>query len=464
MTLCSRIGCSILVAAVCVPAWTQDNKPPAEQQDNKPAATQSQQAQPKSNEVVVNPISTNMGAQADAAKLDAKYAVATPHVMLSSQHLTMQTRMLLLRGLQAEFVFMRKTFPFSEVGLTLKANTVDVTPAGNDLQKEIGTHGAAARPGDRGQITDVIVKDHAILFELNGGPKKKTKWYQRISIGGSSGEVPVAPQNDNTMAHGSYLFLDFGKFVPELTVAQVKQLLAPVFDFSAVSATQAYADIMPPKVKAALKEHRVLVGMNHEMVVNAKGRPDQKIRESEQGTDYEEWIYGKPPQTVEFVRFVGDEVVQIKDMPMGGEKVVRTEREVDFPPGQVPGTPAAVIAQSGEGSGAAQVQPAASGPDSSGGGPAAKPTLRRAGEKPIEDPGSAPLPNETKCRQGPNPTPTPGSDPGDPNSRTSGCTMGTGMPLPNPGNGPGSPSPGGPPGMPGSAPPGMPQPGGPPPE
>jgi len=434
MTFCSRIGCAILAAAVCVPASAQD----------KPAATQAQQPQTKSNEIVVNPISTNMDAQADAAKLDAKYSLAAPHVQLSSQHLTMQTRMLLLRGLQAEFVFLRKTFPFSEVGLTLKANTADVTPSANDLQKEIANHGAAARPGDRGQITDVVVKDHTILFELNGGPKKKTKWYQRISIGGSSGEVPVVPGNDNTMAHGSYLFLDFGKFVPELTVAQVKQLLAPVFDFSAVSATQAYADIMPPKVKAALKEHRALVGMNHEMVVNAKGRPDQKIRESEMGTDYEEWIYGRPPQTVEFVRFVGDEVVQIKDMPIGGEKVVRTEREVDFPPGQVPGSSAAVIAQSGEGPDAAQPQPAASGTDA-GGGPGAKPTLRRAGEAPIADPGIAPLPNEVKCRQGPNSGP--GSDPSDPNSRA-GCTTGTGTPLPRPQTGPGTQTPGGPPGMP----------------
>ena len=452
MTICSRIGCAILAAAVCMPALAQDKPAAANPQDNKPADTQAQQPQTKSNEIIVNPISTNIDAQADATKLDAKYAVAAPHVQLSSQHLTMQTRMLLLRGLQAEFVFLRKTFPFSEVGLTLAANTINITPNGNDLQKEIANHGAAARPGDRGQITDVVVKDHAILFELNGGPKKKTKWYQRISIGGSSGEVPVAPQNDNTMAHGSYLFLDFGKFVPELTVAQVKQLLAPVFDFSSVSATQAYADIMPPKVKAALKEHRALVGMNHEMVVNAKGRPEQKIRESENGTDYEEWIYGHPPQTVEFVRFVGDEVVQIKDMPIGGDKVVRTEREVDFPPGQIPGSSAAVIAQSGEGPGAEQAQPASAGGDGANSGPGNKPTLRRPGE-PVPDPGTAPLPNEVKCRQGTNRAP--GSDPGEPNSRA-GCTMGTGTPLPNPG---------GPPAIPGSTtPPGMPQPGGIPPE
>jgi hypothetical protein len=351
----------------------------------------------------------------------------------------MQDRMLLLRGLQSEFVFLRRTFPYSEVGLTLKANTNTVTPDGMDLQREIATRGAAARPGDRGQITDVVVKDHTIVFELNGGPKKKTKWYQRIQVGGAGGMAPVAPQNDNSMAHGSLLVLDFDKFVPELTVAQVKQLLSPVFDFSSVSATQAYADIMPPKVKAALKEHRVLVGMTHEMVINAKGRPDQKVRESDAGTDFEEWIYGKPPQTVEFVRFIGDEVVQIKDMPMGGERVVRTEREVDFPPGQVPGTPAAVIAQSGEDAAQGQAQPGSGGHQDSADGAAAKPTLRRPGEAAPADVGSAPLPGEIKRPPGPNRTPS--SDPG---SDTPGTPL-PGPPLPAPQGPPGQQTPGIPP-------------------
>lgn len=434
-----RIACVILVAAVSLAAWAQD-KPQDPPQDAKPADAGAQQTpQAKPGEVVVNPISTNIAAQADASKLDAKYQIAAPHVLLSNQHLTNQQHMLLLRGLQAEFVFLRRTFPFSTVGLTLKANTNVTTPDGVDLQREIATHGASARPGDRGQITDVIIKDHAIVFELNGGPKKKTKWYQRISVGGAGGEVPVAPQNDDAMAHGSYLILQFDKFVPELSVAQVKQLLAPVFDFSSVSATQAYADIMPPKVKAALKEHRALVGMNRDMVVNAKGRPDQKIRETDAGTDYEEWIYGRPPQTVEFVRFVGDEVVRIEDMPVGGEKIVRTDREVDFPPGQVPGTSSAVIAQSGDASG--QAQPGGATSDAKG-GPTTKPTLRRAGEPEIQN-GQAPLPGEIK--RGPvNNTPS-----SDPTSNTPGTPL-PGPPLQVPGGQqPGQP---GPPGMPGQQP------------
>src|SRR5205823_9508909 len=92
---------------------------------------------------------------------------------------------------------------------------------------------------------------------------------------------------------------------------------------------EAYLDTVPPKVKEAIKNHQVLVGMNREMVLYAKGRPPKKDREKDGDTDYEEWIYGEPPKDVDFVRVVGDEVVRVETMKVGGEKVVRTEKEVD---------------------------------------------------------------------------------------------------------------------------------------
>src|SRR5207247_6053557 len=82
------------------------------------------------------------------------------------------------------------------------------------------------------------------------------------------------------------------------------------------------------KVKEAIQKHHVLVGMNQEMVVHAKGRPPKKVREKDGETDYEEWIYGEPPQDVDFVRIVADEVVRVETMKVGGEKIVRTEKEV----------------------------------------------------------------------------------------------------------------------------------------
>jgi len=64
------------------------------------------------------------------------------------------------------------------------------------------------------------------------------------------------------------------------------------------------------------------------MVVYAKGKAPKKVRERDGETEYEEWIYGEPPQDVDFVRFTGEEVVRVETMKVGGEKVVRTEKEV----------------------------------------------------------------------------------------------------------------------------------------
>ena len=48
---------------------------------------------------------------------------------------------------------------------------------------------------------------------------------------------------------------------------------------------------MPPKVKEAIKAHHVLVGMNTDMVVHAKGKAPKKVREKDGDVEYEEWIY-----------------------------------------------------------------------------------------------------------------------------------------------------------------------------
>ena len=122
----------------------------------------------------------------------------------------------------------------------------------------------------------------------------------------------------------------FDHHVPDLTVEEVKQLLWPVFDFDSKSPLEAYLESVPPKVKEAIKDHHVLVGMNREMAIYAKGRPEKKIREKDGDTEYEDWIYGEPPQDVDFVRVVGDEVVRVETMKVDGEKVVRTEKEIDL--------------------------------------------------------------------------------------------------------------------------------------
>jgi hypothetical protein len=105
------------------------------------------------------------------------------------------------------------------------------------------------------------------------------------------------------------------------------------------------------------------------MVILAKQRPEQKFREKdEKGKDYEEWVYGKPPEEVVFVRFVGDEVTQVKTSKVGGETVVKTEREIDVKDGVASLASANPVGNNGN-------QPAEQ-------QPTRKPTLRRDDDPP----------------------------------------------------------------------------------
>ena len=310
----------------------------------------------------------------------------------SSRQMSSNTRFAVIRTFGAERVYVRRPFPMGTKGLTLKASGA-VTPDGAELWGLVSQHGAAARPGDRVVITNVEFKGNRIIFEINGGPRKKKKWWQHITIEGMGGSAPLdqnpgAPVNPR----GSMVALTFDGDVPEMTVERVKELLAPVFDFSAHSAAQAYTDSLPPKVREAIKNHQVLVGMNREMVQMAKGRPPRKIREREGIQDYEEWIYGDPPQDVEFIRFVGDEVVQVKLMKLTGEKIVRTDREVSLE-GIVP-----------------HRAPPQTAEDSAASKPKAPPSLRRPGEEPIPSPG-VPVSNKPDTRVPGNPDPQPNPAP-----------------------------------------------------
>jgi hypothetical protein len=281
-----------------------------------------------------------------------------------------ETRMNLIRAFNAELVYIRTPFPMGKTGLKLEKGVI--TPNGQEMQMLVATYGPAAKPGDLARITNIMIKGDSIRFEINGGPVKKKKWYQRIEVGGMGGTTPVAPSDPNANPRGSFVDLAFGRSVPELSPQQLKELLRPVFDFNSKSAVEAYLDTVPPKVKEAIKNHQVLVGMNREMVIYSKGRPPKKDREKDGDTEYEEWIYGEPPKDVDFIRFVGDEVVRVETMKVGGEKMVKTEKEVDIE------KPESVAKQS--------EQPR----------PANAPTLRRPGEEmpdaPKTMPAGAPAP------------------------------------------------------------------------
>lgn len=243
--------------------------------------------------------------------------------------MTKETRQEIIRTFNAELCYVRTNFPMGKTGLKLRNGVL--TPHGDDIQRLMALWGPAAKPGDQARITDVVIKGDYIHFEFNGGPVKKQKWYQRIQIQGAGGSTPIAPSDSNANARGSFVDVYFEKYVPDMTGPELKQVLRPVFDFDAKSARDAYLETVSPKIKEAILNHRVLVGMNHDMVIYAKGRPPKKLREHADDVEYEEWIYGEPPHDVDFVRFVGEEVARVETMKVDGQKEIRTEREVELP-------------------------------------------------------------------------------------------------------------------------------------
>jgi len=138
----------------------------------------------------------------------------------------------------------------------------------------MGPGGEARR---RARITSVVIKSDRIHFEINGGPIKKQKWYQHIQVGAGGGTTPIAPSDQNANPRGTYVDLLFDHYVPDLTPQKFKDLLRPVLDFDSKSALEAYLETVPPKVKEAIQNHQVLVGMNREMLIYAKGRPPKRF-------------------------------------------------------------------------------------------------------------------------------------------------------------------------------------------
>ena len=252
---------------------------------------------------------------------------ASPAIPADAPHMSKQTRFEIIRVFETQLVYSRAQFPMGTKGLKLKDGVT--TPSGQELQQLIVLWGPSIKPGDPAHISFVRIKDNYIHFDLNGGAIRRKKWYQHIEVAGANGaSVPLSGNQSTDNPHGSYLDVYFDKYVPEMSPAQLRALLYPVLDFNARNKEEAYLDTVPPKVKEAIKAHRVLVGMNTEMVVHAKGKAPKKVREKDGETEYEEWIYGEPPADVDFVRIVGDEVVRIETMRIGGEKIVRTEKEV----------------------------------------------------------------------------------------------------------------------------------------
>jgi hypothetical protein len=226
------------------------------------------------------------------------------------------SRLALIRYVSGEYVRVVTALPLGKNGIHLKAG-VQV----DEKQQHIALSysGGAINPGDKAQITGLEFKEHQIVVDVNGGGRGKKSWHDRghIEVDGIptlTGSGSDKPVNINA---GATIFLDFDKPLPDMTPDDLKQYLASLLDFSKQhSAAVQWIDSLPPEIQSAIIDKRPVVGMDHEMVLAAMGRPDRKVREKNpDGDEIEDWIYGKPPAKTVFVEFDGDKVTQVKQFP-----------------------------------------------------------------------------------------------------------------------------------------------------
>src|SRR3954447_14323948 len=210
--------------------------------------------------------------------VDRRFVQIEPtKVELAKSPMDAKNRQEVIRIMQAEQGFAMRPFPKGHKGLTLVANG-NLAPAGEPYLDMITKSGTSAKPGDRLVLTDVKIENNKIVFDLNGGPDHKHNFLRHVQIGAGTQMSPVVQDSDQE-PQGCRLTLDFKGHVPELTGSQVKALLAPLISFDVKTPIQAFTDTLPPKLKDAILNHHVMVGMSTEMLMFALGQPQKKIRE-----------------------------------------------------------------------------------------------------------------------------------------------------------------------------------------
>lgn len=230
-----------------------------------------------------------------------------------AEKLTTSERIEILRGLTAEYATMKVPLPRSKKALTVTAAGSWDKSQWDAAGKE---HGPAARAGDLVQITKVEIDGNRLVLEINGGFKGGRKWYEGVQVGVGGTTRPIST-NQSVAPGGSVIELRFDGPVPPLKAAEIKKILAPIMDFERRSATESYVETLPEPVKAAIKEKRAVEGMDREQVILALGRPEHKVRETKDGLELEDWIYGKPPGKITFVTFHGNKVIKVRDTYAG---------------------------------------------------------------------------------------------------------------------------------------------------
>jgi hypothetical protein len=236
---------------------------------------------------------------------------AIPPAADKPDKLTLEDRVEFTRGLSAEYANAKVLLPRSKKPLEFdaQAGTYD-KKEWTAIAKEAGP---AARTGDTVQITKIDLFDDHILLQINGGFRGGQKWYHGVQMTGTMGNTVPIGNNDSNAPGGTSIVVQFHKSIEGMKATEVKKLLAPVLDFDRHSVTEIYSETLPPEVRQAIKDKHVVVGMDREQVRMALGQPIHKERETKEGVDLEDWVYGTPPGKIVFVTFNGEKVVKVKE-------------------------------------------------------------------------------------------------------------------------------------------------------
>lgn len=264
-----------------------------------------------------------------AATVDRRFAQIQPtKIDLPRGTMDPRTKTALIRALEGEEGWAMRPFPRGHKGLTLVANG-KLDPAGEAYLDMVTTFGLSVKPGDAVAITDIKFDHDKLVFSLNGGPDAKHRLLRHIQIGmGGPDTTPVVQSDPENDPQGARITLEFKGHMPPVTDKDVKALLAPLISFDQKTPVQAFTDTLPPVLKNAILNHKVMVGMTTDMVMFALGEPNQKIREMDGQMPFEEWIYGKSPDPVQFVRINGNRVIRVEIAKVGEPIEVFTKDEV----------------------------------------------------------------------------------------------------------------------------------------
>ena len=239
--------------------------------------------------------------------------------LFAADKLTFDDKIEIVRGLMAEYGKSKVLIPRSKKDLSVETDGTYDKKEWAAIAKESGP---AARVGDLVQITKVDLGTDKIILQLNGGFNGGRHWYDSVQVGmGPSSQPTMAPVNrgdsDANAPGGTTIEVVFHKPLEPIKAQAVKKMLSGVIDFDPHSATEIYADTLPAPLKQAIQDKHVVVGMTREQVVMAMGKSTNRSRETKDGLETEDWVYGAPPGKITFVTFSGDKVIQVRERYAG---------------------------------------------------------------------------------------------------------------------------------------------------